>query len=88
MQRKYRKADIESYTTDDNLTIVLMDSDVYILDTIATIIYNSCMGVSLNEIVARVQEQCIQLPDLQTLQKDIANALSEMIEKKLLIYNE
>lgn len=76
--------DIESYTTEDNLTIILNDTDVYILDAISTLIYNFCKGLSFNDIIARIQEQCTNLPDLQTLQNDTTEILSEMIEKKLI----
>lgn len=74
---------VNSYTTEDNLTIILDDINVYILDTVATLIYNSCTGLSLDEIISKIQAECINLPDLQIMRNDITEILLEMIEKKL-----
>ncbi len=83
IEKIYNMVAVNSYTTEDNLTIILDDINVYILDAVATLIYNSCTGLSLDEIISKIQGECINLPDLQTLRNDITEILLEMIEKKL-----
>ena len=83
IEKIYNMVAVNSYTTEYNLTIILDDINVYILDAVATLIYNSCTGLSLDEIISKIQGECINLPDLQTLRNDITEILLEMIEKKL-----